>query len=432
MATAIDKTQCCLCNKYKITYPCPGCSNQFCFEDLVRHRQKLNEEFNTIINDYDQFRESIHQLKQNPHDSPFVKGINQWETDSIELIQRTAQRCRQTVIEEIQVFIDDIEEKFKKLIGEIKYLQEENEVNENNLKDLKEKLIKITKEFYDPSTISLSKKKKNIHKQSHLSKWKQNGLTIVGGYGNGKRINQLSDPGGMFIDKDNNIFIVDTGNQRIMKWTSDEKYVEVVAGNNRVIQWWNQNQQQILIQNISCYGLTTDKYGFLYVSDREKNEVRRWIIREKGNGKLVAGGNGKGFKFNQLNSPTFIFVDDEQSVYISDWGNHRVMKWRKDAKEGTVVAGGNGGGSFLSQLISPQGLIVDQFGQIYAADCYNHRIMRWCEGKQEGEIVVGRNRQGEESNELYSPTGLSFDAEGNLYVVDWRNHRVQRFDLAYD
>ncbi|CAF0940880.1 unnamed protein product [Adineta ricciae] len=158
MATAIDKTQCCLCNKHKIIYPCPGCSNQFCFEDLVRHRQKLNEEFNAIINDYDQFGENIHQLKQNLHDSPFVKRINQWEIDSIELIQRTAQRCRRTIIEEIQVFIYDIEEKFKKLIGEIKYLQEENEVNENNLKDLKEKLIKITKEFYGPSTISLSKK----------------------------------------------------------------------------------------------------------------------------------------------------------------------------------------------------------------------------------------------------------------------------------
>ncbi|CAF1150034.1 unnamed protein product [Adineta steineri] len=109
-------------------------------------------------------------------------------------------------------------------------------------------------------------------------------------------------------------------------------------GNRRVIQWVNQ-QQQILINNIHCHGLAVDKIGFLYVSDREKNEVRRWKMGEYNNeGIVVAGGNGNGSQLNQLSRPDFIFVDEDESVYISEYYNHRVTKWRKDAKEGTIVA----------------------------------------------------------------------------------------------
>ncbi|CAF4286184.1 unnamed protein product [Adineta steineri] len=192
--------------------------------------------------------------------------------------------------------------------------------------------------------------------------------------------------------------------------------------NRRVIRWCNQNQQ-ILIEDIDCWGLAVNKNGFLYVSDQEKNEVRRWKMGEYNNeGIIVAGGNGQGNKLNQLNEPSFIFVDEDQSVYVSDWGNERVMKWRKDAKEGTVVAGGNGEGRNLNQLSEPAGVIVDDMGQIYVADMNNHRVMRWCEEKEEGEVVIG-------GNQLSCPYGLSFDDEGNLYVVDFLNHRIEKFEI---
>ncbi|CAF1361440.1 unnamed protein product [Adineta steineri] len=138
----------------------------------------------------------------------------------------------------------------------------------------------------------------------------------------------------------------------------------------------------------------------------------------------VAGGNGKGNKLNELNALSFIFVDDDQSVYVSDQENHRVMKWRKDAKEGTIVAGGN-----RTRLSYAQGVIVDHLGQIYVADYLNHRVMRWCEGKEEGEIVVGGNGEGNQSDQLHYPRGICFDDEGNLYVVDSENNRIQKFKI---
>ncbi|CAF1388809.1 unnamed protein product [Adineta steineri] len=217
-------------------------------------------------------------------------------------------------------------------------------------------------------------------------------------------MDQLRYPTDVIVDQQNNAII-------IADYT-----------NSRVIQWLNQNQQ-VLIDNINCYGLAIDKYGFLYVSNHQKNEVRRWKMGEYNNeGIVVAGGNGLGNQLNQFNFPTFIFVDEHQSVYVSDRHNHRVMKWRKDAKEGRIVAGGNGQGGNLNQLSSPQGVIVDDLGQIYVADSENHRVMRWCEGKGAGEIVIG-------GNHLDDLKGLSFDDEGNLYVVDMVNDRIQKFEI---
>ncbi|CAF4097005.1 unnamed protein product, partial [Adineta steineri] len=247
-----------------------------------------------------------------------------------------------------------------------------------------------------------------------IIEWKYNAKErkiIAGGNGYGNGMNQLNNPTDVIIDQQNHSIII------------------ADRGNRRVIQWLNQ-KQQILIDNIDCFGLAMDKNGFLYVSNCKKNEVRRWKMGEYNNeGIVVAGGNRKGDRLNQLNFPTFIFVDEEQSLHVSDRYNHRVMKWRKDAKEGTIVAGGNGKGRNRNQLSSPAGVVVGDLGQIYVADWWNHRVMRWCEGKDDGEIVVGGNGYGNQSNQLNRPFDLSFDHEGNLYVVDCGNHRIQKFEI---
>ncbi|CAF1575360.1 unnamed protein product [Adineta ricciae] len=464
---ANDRKRCFVCNKDKIIYPCRGCSQEFCFDDLTKHLQNLNEDFNTIINDYDQFRDQINQ-KQPVSSS--MKQIDQWEKKSIELIQQTAQRYRNILIEKGGENFDKLKRKFDEITEKMKKVQKENEYNEFDLNYFKDQLMKMKRQSEDQlgmnlngnSQIFIEKLSKTVIQKFILRKWKQNGSTIYGGHGEGNNLNQLSYPSGIFIDKDRNIFIADWGNDRIVRWKRNENRGIIVAGGNgkgnslnqlnwptdvifdernnsiviadfgnrRVIRWFfNTNQSEILIRNIDCCQLTMDKFGFVYVSDYEKHEVRRWKIGETGKETLVAGGNGKGDQLDQFNGPSFLFVDDEQSLYVSDRGNHRVMKWRKDAQEGIVVVGGNGNGKNLNQLNDPQGIIVDHEGRIYAADHANHRIMRWCEGDEEGEIIVGGNGQGDESNQLSYPHGLSFDGEGNLYVVDRGSDRIQRFEL---
>ncbi|CAF4004796.1 unnamed protein product [Adineta steineri] len=463
MAMANNKTLCYTCIEEKITFNCKGCSKEFCLTDLTEHCEILTNALHSITYQYNEFKQTIHEQKQNPHNHLLIEKINQWEIESIDKIQQKAQEYRENAIKSLQTCINDIEMKFKDLDEQITQIQKENEINLNYLRN---QLKEMTEELNNPLKISIKQDLQSLineisivsSKKPKFNQWKQNAITVAGENGYGQQLNQCSYPEGIFIDEKKSIFIADGHNHRIVEWKYNAKEGQIIAGGNgqgnrmnqlngptdviidaqnhsiiiadhgnkRVIQWMNQNQQ-ILIHNIDCYGLAMDKHGFLYVSDQEKNEVRRWKMGEYNKeGIVVAGGNGKGTQLNQLNYPGFVFVDEEQSVYVLDFHNNRVMKWRKGAKAGRIVAGGNGQGGNLNQLSYPTGVIVDDLGQIYIADWGNHRVMRWCEGKEQGEIVVNGNGQG---NQLDGPRGLSFDDEGNLYVADCCNHRIEKFEI---
>ncbi|CAF1351707.1 unnamed protein product [Rotaria sordida] len=241
----------------------------------------------------------------------------------------------------------------------------------------------------------------------------KNGQVVAGGNGQGNRWDQLDHPTDVLIDKEaDSLIICDRVNGRVVRWSRRS----------------GTTQGEILIDNISCWGLAMDDQRYLYISDTANDEVRRYQIGDQ-NGTLVAGGNGEGAGLNQLNEPGYIFVDQQQTVYVSDYGNHRVMKWNKGEKQGIVVAGGQSNGNALTQLYYPNGLFVDTLGTIYVADLNNNRVMRWPKGAKQGTVIVGGNGRGEGANQFQYLMGLSFDQHGNLYVVDTDNSRVQRFSI---
>ena len=296
------------------------------------------------------------------------------------------------------------------------------------------------------------------------SKWMQFGSIVAGGHGYGNDLNQLWDAHGLSVDDDHRtIYIADSNNHRILAWNYGASKGQVVAGGNgkgdrndqlnfprnvivdsktdcviicdwgnrRVVRWPRKDgvSGEIIISNIECFGgLTMDDNGSLYVSDFQNNEVKRWRKGEV-HGTIVAGGNGGGNNLNQLNGPTYLFVDRNHSIYISDKDNHRVMMWKEGAQEGSIVAGGRSKGNDLTHLTYPYGLVVDPSGALYIADSWNNRIMCWLKGAREGSIVIGGNGEGGQSNQFNYPIGLSFDRQGNLYAADSYNQRVVKFQL---
>jgi sugar lactone lactonase YvrE len=292
--------------------------------------------------------------------------------------------------------------------------------------------------------------------------WQQNGLTVAGGNGQGDGTNQLDRPRDLYVDDDQTVYVADSFNHRIVEWKWGVTNGQVIAGGNgegsgahqlshptgvivdeerdsliicdytneRVVRWPRRNgtSGETIISNINCRGLTMDENGSLYVTDYIRNEVRRYR-RGESQGTVVAGGNGSGNRLDQLSYPTYVFVDRDHSVYVSDFRNDRVMKWVEGAKQGIIVASGQGEGNDLTQLLHPYGVAVDQLGTVYVAEGINDRIMRWVKGATQGSVIVGGNGEGEQSNKFNIPVGLSFDRHGNLYVVDYRNNRVQKFTI---
>jgi len=60
--------------------------------------------------------------------------------------------------------------------------------------------------------------------------WARQGSTVADGNGCGYALNQLNYPMEIFIDEDRTIYVVDTSNTRIVKWTEGIPFGEIVAG----------------------------------------------------------------------------------------------------------------------------------------------------------------------------------------------------------
>ncbi|CAF1605757.1 unnamed protein product [Rotaria sordida] len=188
------------------------------------------------------------------------------------------------------------------------------------------------------------------------------------------------------------------------------------------------------------------------------------------NGKVVAGGNGRGDRLYQLSYPTDALIDKETDrLIICDQGNRRVLQWCRlngtiqeailmdnihcyglamdhhgyvyisdEVKDevrrykigensGILVAGGYGEGDDLSQLDCPTYLFVDQQQTVYVSDNLNHRVMKWNKDATEGIVVAGGRDVGDALTQLWKPKGVFVDTLGTLYVADVQNHRVMRW-----
>ncbi|CAF1312321.1 unnamed protein product [Adineta steineri] len=251
-----------------------------------------------------------------------AEQIDQWERNSIEIIQEKAKDCREIVIKSSQPYINDIKKKFNNLNEQIKQFHSENDFNEINLIYLRNRLIKITQALNNSLNIYIQEDSKSFineiaiisEKKPKFNKWKQDAITVAGGNLAGQKLNQFNCPAGIFIDKKKNIFIVDCANHRVVEW----------------------------------------KYN--------TTEVQ-----------IIAGGNGKGNRMNQLNYPQGIIVDRLGQIYVADSGNSRIMRWCEGKEEGEVIVGGNQ----RHQLHGCHDLSFEDEGNLYVVDLLNYRIVKF-------------------------------------------------------
>jgi len=109
------------------------------------------------------------------------------------------------------------------------------------------------------------------------------------------------------------------------------------------------------------------------------------------------------------------------SVYVTDFGNHRVQKF---TSSGTFVAkwGSVGGGD--GQFSYPYGVAVAADGSVYVADRGNHRVQKF---DASGTFLAKWGSSGTGDGQFSAPTGVAVASDGSVYVADRNNNRIQKF-----
>lgn len=179
------------------------------------------------------------------------------------------------------------------------------------------------------------------------------------------------------------------------------------------------------------WGLAIDVNNSLYVSDSNNNRVMKFQAGFL-NGSIVAGTQVGGSNANQLSSPAELRIDTYSNIYVDDNSNCRVMLWRKNSSSGVIVAGSGVCGSSTSTIGTSIGLALDSQGNIYVSDKNYNRVMKWAPNATFGILVAGTpGVAGSSNQQLNTPFGLYLDENNSyIYIADLGNHRIQRYTLG--
>src|ERR1051325_5708081 len=123
---------------------------------------------------------------------------------------------------------------------------------------------------------------------------------------------QVLTPYGVATDASGNVYVADTGNDRIQKFDPTGAFITTWGGTGYGAGQFRQP-----------YGIGTSRGGYVYVSDT----VNRRIQKFDANGKFVAVWGFGGYGDGQFVDPAGIATDAAGNVYVADSGNDRIQKF---------------------------------------------------------------------------------------------------------
>ncbi|EFC41150.1 predicted protein [Naegleria gruberi] len=285
---------------------------------------------------------------------------------------------------------------------------------------------------------------RKISTNGYISTIAGTGSASFGGDG-GLAINaQLNSPSAVSISSNGDMYISDTGNQRIRK-ISTNGYISTIAGSGT----GGYSGDGGLATSAQLYypkGVAISPSNEIYIADTYNHRIRKvntngYISTVAGSGTGGYGGDGGLATSAQVNYPFSVSISSTGEIYIADYYNQRIRKVTTYgfistvAGSGTAGYSGDGGLATSAQLYYPLGVSISSAGEIYIADYYNHRIRKVTTSGYISTIAgttYGFSGDGglATSAQLYYPNGVSTGSNGEIFIADTYNYRIRKINTS--
>ena len=227
---------------------------------------------------------------------------------------------------------------------------------------------------------------------------------------------QFYFPKGVAIDSSGNVFVADSRNNRIQKFTNDGNFIKAwgTFGSLDGQFHWPAD-------------VAIDSSGNVFVADTLNDRIQKFT----NDGNFIKAWGTLGSLYGQFHSPYGVAVDSLGYVFVADTMNNRIQKFLSDSipcPPGAlqVVIGV----CFITKwgtLDNGNGLIdvaVDSSGNVFASSISLDSIQEFTNN---GAFLTSWGESGSANGQFRYAWGVAVDSSGNVFVPDMDNHRIQVF-----
>ncbi|MFQ5824487.1 MAG: NHL repeat-containing protein [bacterium] len=262
----------------------------------------------------------------------------------------------------------------------------------------------------------------------------------------------ISQPQALSIDPEGHVFLVDTGNNRILEFDKNGKFIYSVGGfgwekeefdnpldisvktsldifiadyNNERIErydnklnyissFYSENTFTSSLQFGFPSSVDISKHGELFICDNENDR----ILKLNSFGEPVLSFGDYNWGDGQLEYPVKIEVTTSDMLYVSDQGTNQIVIFDYY-------------GNFITRfgkkiLHNPNGLAWTEDNKLFVADSGNNRIVIF---NTEHEPIYFWGEEGEKIGAFKNPVDVAI-FQNQIYVLDSDNSRIQVFELT--
>ncbi|RMH17288.1 MAG: hypothetical protein D6696_16085 [Acidobacteria bacterium] len=230
-------------------------------------------------------------------------------------------------------------------------------------------------------------------------------VTLIG------RQRPFARPFGIALDGEENLYVAEQDSARIVVLDRQRKPIRVIG-----------HESLIRPADIEIDRQT----GLLYVADpAHKNTPNHTVKVFDLEGHLLREvGEGKGQCAGCLLFPTYLALDPEGNLYVTNTLNARVDVFDTQGRFRRYF--GERGNAF-GMFDKPKGVALDQFGNVYVVDSGWSNVQIF---NQQAQVLLFFGGRGAYPGLLRNPTAIEIDRNNRIYVADYLNYRVNVYQLV--
>jgi DNA-binding beta-propeller fold protein YncE len=221
-------------------------------------------------------------------------------------------------------------------------------------------------------------------------------------------------PWGLAIAPDGSVYVADTWNYRIQKFTPDGKFVAMwgYAGQGEAPEaFWGPRDVEV------------DQQGRVLVSDTGNKR----IVIFGPDGEYISQFGSEGFEPGQFYESIGISLDQQGNLYVADTWNQRVQVFAQDDQGGYQPLNAWDVYAWFGQSLDNKPYLdVAENGHVFVTDPEGYRVLEFT---RDGQIVRFWGDYSTGPDGFGLAAGVAVDPQGGIWVTDAGNSRIMHFNL---